>query len=91
MILLDLKMPRFNGYQLMMWLRTQSSIKRIPVVVLTDSKDSESVNRAYDAGANSYLVKPGNPDQVHRVVDLVQSYWMSLNERPRLLVRKAAE
>src|SRR5205807_2541767 len=58
-ILLDLNMPIFNGYQLMLWLRTQPELKRVPVVVLTDSKDSASINRAYDAGANSYLVKPG--------------------------------
>jgi CheY-like chemotaxis protein len=91
-ILLDLNMPKFNGYQLMLWLRTQPELKRVPVVVLTDSKDSASINRAYDAGANSYLVKPGEAGEISRVVELVQSYWLGLNERPRLVLHgKAGE
>jgi len=62
-ILLDLSLPKFNGYQLMLWLRTQPEIKRIPVVVLSESENSA------DIGA---------------VADLVQSYWIKLNEKPRL-------
>jgi CheY-like chemotaxis protein len=91
-ILLDLNLPKFNGYQLMVWLRTQPEIKRIPVVVLTESNDTTSINRAYDAGANSYLVKPGDPADISRVVELVQSYWIGLNEKPRLVLHgKAGE
>jgi CheY-like chemotaxis protein len=86
-ILLDLNLPRFNGYQLMIWLRMQPELKRIPVVVLTESRDSESINRAYDAGANSYLVKPGDSEQIVRIVELVRQYWMSLNEPPRISLR----
>jgi CheY-like chemotaxis protein len=84
-ILLDLNMTKFNGYQLMVWLRTQPEIKRIPVIVLTESRDAASINRAYDAGANSYLVKPGNAKEIGRIVELLQAYWISLNERPRLV------
>jgi len=90
-ILLDLNMPRFNGYQVMLWLRTQTELKRIPVVVLTESKDSESINRAYDAGANSYLVKPGEPGEIQRVVEILAEYWMSLNETPRLAFRSGSQ
>src|SRR5437762_13993289 len=57
-ILLDLNLPRFNGYQLMIWLRMQPELKRIPVVVLTESHATDSINPAYDAGANSYPVTP---------------------------------
>lgn len=89
-ILLDLNLPKFNGYQLMVWLRTQPDLKRIPVVVLTESRDATSINRAYDAGANSYLVKPGEPSEISRVVDLVQNYWLNLNERPRLVLHGRA-
>ena len=89
-ILLDLNMPKFNGYQLMVWLRTQAEVKRIPVVVLTESEDTASINRAYDAGANSYLVKPGETGDINRVVQLVQSYWMELNRNPRLVLRVQA-
>jgi CheY-like chemotaxis protein len=86
-ILLDLNLPRFNGYQLMIWLRTQPELKRIPVVVLTESRDAESINRAYDAGANSYLVKPGEASEIARVVDTIRQYWMSMNEPPRISLR----
>jgi len=83
-ILLDLSLPKFNGYQLMLWLRTQPEIKRIPVVVLSESHDPTAINRAYDAGASSYLVKPENSADIGAVADLVQSYWIKLNEKPRL-------
>ena len=86
-ILLDLNLPRFNGYQLMIWLRMQPELKRIPAVVLTESRDSDSINRAYDAGANSYLVKPGDAEEIVRMVDMVRQYWMSLNEPPRISLR----
>lgn len=89
-ILLDLNLPKFNGYQLMVWLRTQPELKRIPVVVLTESQDAASINRAYDAGANSYLVKPGEPGEISRVVELVRSYWLKLNEKPRLVLHGRA-
>ena len=74
-ILLDLNLPRFNGYQLMIWLRMQPELKRIPVVVLTESHDTDSINRAYDAGANSYLVKPGNFVDFVKMLTLLEGYW----------------
>ena len=83
-ILLDLNLPRFNGYQLMIWLRMQPELKRIPVVVLSESHDTDSINRAYDAGANSYLVKPGDTEEIVRMIEMVRQYWMSLNEPPRV-------
>src|SRR5919201_569902 len=86
-ILLDLNLPRFNGYQLMIWLRMQPELKRIPVVVLTESRDADSINRAYDAGANSYLVKPGSSEEIAHMVELVRNYWMSLNEPPRISMK----
>ncbi|MBV8206567.1 MAG: response regulator [Acidobacteria bacterium] len=89
-ILLDLNMPRINGFQFLVWLRTQSEIRRIPVVVLTESKDSASVNRAYDAGANSYLVKPATSEEINRVVEDVERYWVGMNERPRLILKGKA-
>ena len=71
----------------MIWLRMQPELKRIPVVVLTESRDTDSINRAYDAGANSYLVKPGDQDEIVRMVEIVRQYWMSLNEPPRISLR----
>lgn len=53
-ILLDLKLPRRSGFEVLEWLRAQPGLRRLPVVVLTSSGQTEDVNRAYDLGANSY-------------------------------------
>jgi len=86
LILLDLKMPGMTGLQLLQWMRTKSDVRRIPVVVLTNDAAPTTVKAAYDLGANSYLVKPGDPDHVARMVDTVQRYWMELNHPPPLVM-----
>jgi CheY-like chemotaxis protein len=91
LILLDLKLPGMSGLELLRWLRTQRDIRRIPVVVLTTDDHPQTVNSAYDAGANSYLVKPGDRSHVIAMVKQVQQYWLRLNESPRLLMRAEAE
>src|SRR5690348_7235194 len=58
MLLLDLKMPGTDGFEVLQWVRAESSLKRLLVVVLTSSNLQADVDRAYDLGANSYLVKP---------------------------------
>ncbi len=58
LILLDLKLPRRSGIEILQWLKQQPGLKRIPVVVLTSSKEGLDVDRSYDLGVNSYLVKP---------------------------------
>jgi CheY-like chemotaxis protein len=87
LILLDLKLPGMTGLQILQWRRSQRDIKRIPVVVLTGDEDPSTINAAYDAGANSYLLKPGSPADIARVVDLIQRYWIGLNEQPQLVMR----
>lgn len=79
-VLLDLKMPRVSGFEVLSWMRLEPSMRRVPVVVLTSSNHEADVQRAYEAGANSYLVKPVG---FHSLVDLVRTindYWLSLNE-----------
>ncbi len=87
LILLDLKMPGMTGLQLLQWMRTQRDVRRIPVVVLTSSDDLPTVNSAYDAGASSYLVKPGNPHDIAKLVLAIQGYWIELNQPPQLVMR----
>ncbi|HWD93993.1 MAG TPA: response regulator [Verrucomicrobiae bacterium] len=58
LILLDLKMPRVSGFDVLAWLRSETSLKKVPVVVLTSSNHDADVKRAYDLGAKSYLIKP---------------------------------
>jgi CheY-like chemotaxis protein len=90
-ILLDLKLPGATGMQILQWMRVQGEIKRIPVVVLTSDESPKTIDSAYDLGANSYLVKPGNPAEVVRMVQTVQQYWVNLNEPPQLVMSAEAE
>jgi CheY-like chemotaxis protein len=87
LILLDLDLPEMSGFELLQWKRTQPYIRRIPAVVLTIDNAASTVNAAYDLGANSYLVKPGNPDEIMRIVKIIQEYWLGLNEAPKLVLR----
>ena len=82
LVLLDLKLPRKNGLEVLAWLRGQAGIRRIPVVVLTSSRESNDLRRAYDLGANSYLVKPVSFEGLVETVKTLGLYWMILNEKP---------
>jgi CheY-like chemotaxis protein len=84
LILLDLKLPGMTGLQLLQWKRTRNEVRRIPVVVLTMDDNPETVRHAYDAGANSYLVKPGGHKEILRMVNGIDEYWMHLNEGPQI-------
>ena len=81
-ILLDLKLPRKSGHEVLDWLRAQPVLKRIPVVVLTSSSMKSDVERCYDTGVNSYLVKPVNFDDLRDLMELVRQYWVGANEKP---------
>ncbi len=87
LVLLDLKLPRRSGSEVLEWLRAQPSLRRIPVVVLTSSSQRQDVDRAYDLGANSYLVKPVDFNDLQRMLRDVNAYWIVLNTGPTLLTR----
>lgn len=82
LMLLDLKIPRRSGHEVIEWLRQQPSLKRLPVVVLTSSSNNNDVNRAYDLGANSYLVKPVAFEALQEMLKTLNLYWLLLNEKP---------
>jgi CheY-like chemotaxis protein len=82
LVLLDLKLPRRSGLEVLEWLRKQPGLKRLPVVVLTSSRETRDVNRAYDLGASSYLVKPVGFDTLLDMVKSVHHYWFALSEKP---------
>jgi CheY-like chemotaxis protein len=84
LILLDLKMPRKWGFEVLAWLRQQPNLKRLPVVVLTSSREKSDINRAYELGANSYLTKPVTIDALTDMVKALNLYWMILNEKPEV-------
>jgi CheY-like chemotaxis protein len=88
LILLDLKLPGMSGLELLRWLRQQKNLRRIPVLVLTSETDPSYMEAAYDAGANSYLLKSPVPEEIDRVVTLITNYWLDLNESPMIVARK---
>jgi CheY-like chemotaxis protein len=81
LVLLDLKMPRLNGFEVLSWIRNEESCRRVPVVVLTSSNHQADIKRAYDLGANSYLVKPVSFDGLVSVAQMLHRYWLELNMR----------
>ncbi len=85
MILLDLKLPRRSGLEVLTWLRQQPVIKRIPVVILTSSKENIDVNRAYDIGVNSYLLKPVDYNALNEMIETLNSFWLKLNCYPSIV------
>ena len=84
LMLMDLKMPRKSGLEVLEWVRQQPVLKRLPIIVLTSSNQSPDVNRAYELGANSYLVKPAGFDSLLDLVKNLDMYWLILNEKPEL-------
>lgn len=79
LILLDLKLPRRSGLEVLRFLRRQDATRHTPVVVLTSSSQREDIRRAYDGGANSYLVKPVGRDSLIAMVRALELYWMNFN------------
>jgi CheY-like chemotaxis protein len=82
LMLLDLKMPKLNGFDVLSWLRAKPGLKRLLVTVLTSSDQPVDINRAYDLGANSYLVKPHATENLLDLVNRVEKYWLEANQNP---------
>lgn len=84
LILLDLKLPRRSGLEVLGWLRQQAELKRLPVVMLSSSNEMIDIDRAYDLGVNSYLVKPTTFQVLLEMIQALGLYWMIFNEKPRV-------
>ena len=82
--LLDLKLPKIDGLEVLQRLRADPRTKRLPVVVLTSSKEEQDLMESYDLGANSYVRKPVDFSQFVESVKQLQLYWLVLNEAPPL-------
>ena len=87
LILLDLKLPGMPGLQILKWIRIRRELRLIPVVVLTNSADSGDVKSSYEAGANSYLLKPADRNEVQRVIEVIRTYWLQHNITASLVLR----
>lgn len=82
LILLDLKLPKIDGIEVLRWIRSDSRTKRLPVVILTSSKEDEDIAACYDYGANSYIRKPIDFAQFAETIRTLGMYWLVLNEPP---------
>ncbi len=82
LILLDLKLPRVDGFEVLRQIKSTEILKRLPVIILTSSKDEGDRALSYDIGANSYLVKPVSFEGFLGVVKQIEGYWLSLNIAP---------
>ena len=81
-ILLDLKMPKVNGIEVLKRIKLDERTKKIPVVVLTSSKEDPDIQTCYALGVNSYVVKPVEFDQFHKAISDLGLYWMIVNQPP---------
>jgi two-component system response regulator len=81
-ILLDLKLPRMDGLELLKEIRSHEQIRRLPVIILTSSKEEQDILKSYDLGANSYVRKPVDFEQFIEAMRCLGLYWLLLNEPP---------
>lgn len=82
LILLDLKMPRRSGFEVLEWVRQHPTLNKIRVVVLTSSDEIKDVNRAYAMGANSFLVKPLDFRDFVEMSRAIKGYWLWMSRAP---------
>jgi CheY-like chemotaxis protein len=83
LILMDLKLPRRSGLEVLQWIRNQKSdVSRVPVIMLSSSHHSVDIQRAYQYGVNSYLVKPETSDALLSMMTVLKTYWFYNNQGP---------
>ena len=81
-ILLDLKMPKINGLQMLQRIKADERTKKFPVVILSSSKEYVDIQKCYELGANSYVVKPVDFEAFQKAVSNLGLYWMIFNQQP---------
>ncbi|MDT8387859.1 MAG: response regulator [Thiogranum sp.] len=82
LVLLDINLPKLNGFEVLQQIRGSESTRLLPVVILTTSDEPEDICRGYDLGTNSYLKKPNDLRMLRTMVSEIGGYWMGLNTSP---------
>lgn len=83
LVLVDLKLPKVDGFDVIKAVRACERTRLLPVVVFTSSEEENDIRRSYEAGANSYVVKPITYDEINRAISAVGKYWSVLNKTVR--------
>ena len=83
-LLLDIKMPRLDGLEVLKQIRNEESLKRLPVVILSSSREESDLARSWDLGVNAYVVKPVDVDQFFNAVKTLGTFWAVINQAPEL-------
>ena len=81
-LILDLKMPRMNGLELLAWIRDHPEFRVIPTIIMSSSRLDSDVEKAYNLGANTYMIKPSSFDDLANMVKLAHDYW-DVSVKPR--------
>ena len=81
-LLLDIKMPRMDGLEVLKHIRSHDKLKKLPVVILSSSREESDLARSWDLGVNAYVVKPVDVDQFFRAVKMLGTFWAVINEAP---------
>jgi len=89
LLLLDIKMPRKNGFEVLQWVRTHPGLQRIPVIMLSSSQEPEDIERAYALGANSFITKPSY-DVFSKMATTIKEFWLNWNIYPENEKRPSA-
>ncbi len=82
LVLLDLNLPRVGGYEVLQYIRSRKELKSLPVVVMSGSRDPDEIDRCYEAGANSYICKPTNLDEILSTAVSLLTYWSNCVKLP---------
>lgn len=83
-LLLDIKMPRMDGLEVLQRIRAEEELKRLPVVILSSSREESDLARSWDLGVNAYVVKPVDIDQFFNAVKTIGTFWAVINQAPEL-------
>lgn len=81
-LLLDIKMPRMDGLEVLKHIRSDEKLKHLPVVILSSSREESDLARSWDLGVNAYVVKPVDIDQFFQAVKTLGTFWAVINETP---------
>jgi CheY-like chemotaxis protein len=88
LIVMDIKMPRKTGFEVLEWIKSDGFLKRIPVVIVSSSDQAADVNKAYELGANAYMIKPVNFKSVENLFQTITHYWGLECAKPELEIEE---